>query len=81
MRAVALGPIATGDAFTGSPDRPALVSERVLVYLQLCDLRATQLGRSGVRDDLSKAEPDHQPNVWRLVCGEHLVRDERAESP
>lgn len=63
-----------------SPDRPGPVSKRVFVHLQLCDLRATQIGWYRVRDDLTKAETDHQSDLWRLVCGEHLVRDECAES-
>ena len=50
------------------------------MHLQLCDLRAPQVGWHRVRDDLAKAETDHQPNLRRLVCGEHLVRDEPAES-
>jgi hypothetical protein len=75
MRTLTSGPITTGeDAFTRSPDCPGLVLKRVLVHLQLCDLGATQVGRYRVNDDLTKAETDHQSNLWRLFCGERLVR-------
>jgi hypothetical protein len=62
MKTSASAPIATGEgALARSPDCPGLISKQVLAYLQLCDLRATEVGWFGVRDDLTKTETDHSP--------------------
>lgn len=56
------GPIAISeDILARSPDHPSCISERVFVDLQHRDFRSTELGRLGVRDDLSQPKRITRP--------------------